>query len=290
MPILKRKHINFYYKFFEKGTLPYFFTSEKIPNTNGENKTKTHPNNSITVINCVPTHVKNLSIHSSFGYFTKSYRKGYLMNLTHYSSSWDYLKSQLSHKTFRNYRQDIQRLKKNCDISFEILYGNKVDYNHFQMVFRKFEKLIKDRFTFIHKNHSGILRWSEYKENVFHMIKNNNASLMFLHHNSMPIAISLNYHYNDILDAAITSFDMGYKKYGIGKQMFYYQLEWAFKNNYRIIDLRWGDYEYKIKFANEVITYKTHVIYNKGRLIEKILSYYLILGLKWNYLLKKRFF
>lgn len=285
MSILKRKHTNFYYEFFEKENLPVFFSE----NEKDQNYFDLRFQNQVHVINCMPTYIEgeNWKVNDFFGCFTTTFRQGYLMDIAAYKTAHEYLKDQFSPKVYKNLRQDINRLKRHHDIRFEILYGNSVNQDYFIGVFNHFKKLIKIRFNKLNKNHSAVLRWEEYEENLFLMITKKKASLMILYDGNIAIGISLNYHYKNILDAAITSFDMEYERYGIGKQMFFYQLEWALQNSYEIIDLRWGNYEYKTKFSNKRIRYKTHIIYNKQLWTQKIIAYVLMIAIKWNYKLKE---
>lgn len=290
--MLKRQHTNFYYEFFEKHSLPIWFKSSETIKTDQNTPEKIQFNHKLkrfTVVNCTPNYseFENLIINPEFGYFTKTFRKGYLMDFSGFKSSSEYLRYNLNSKTYKNLRNDINRLKKQFTIRFEIFYGNNLNPESFHELFQIFEKFIQARFKKLNKKHTGYMRWEEYETNVLSMIIKKKASLMVLYSEDKPIGISLNYHYKDIIDSAITSFDISYSKYSIGKQMFVYQLQWAIENSFQIIDLRWGNYGYKIKFANRTIKYKTHVLYNKNSILEKMVAYTLLIALKWNYQLKE---
>ena len=55
--------------------------------------------------------------------------------------------------------------------------------------------------------------------------------------------------------------------------MFCKQIEWSLENGYKLIDLAWGSFDYKIKFSNAVYKYQTHVLYPKTNFLAKVLAF-----------------
>ncbi|MEC3966856.1 GNAT family N-acetyltransferase [Flagellimonas halotolerans] len=285
MGIPKIKSHSFYFDFFEKGRVPEFYDKiDGIPkvyfqNNNSLENQKKH----VHVVNCIPPFLLNNegNFKDSYLSFTKTYRLGYAMYLSEFTSSREYLRVQLGKKKFKNLRQDYQRLQRDHNVYSKIFYG-KIDKKTYSLLFEKLEEFIKNRFDKLDKNHFALTKWSFYKKTVFEKIKERKASFLVLYKNSIPIGISLSYHYGNIMFAAVASFDNHYHKYSLGKQMFAKQLEWCFENNVQLLDTGWGEFDYKIKFSNAVYKYHTQTLYYKYNLANKTIAFFI----SWALMLK----
>ncbi|MGW9686031.1 GNAT family N-acetyltransferase [Flagellimonas sp. 2504JD1-5] len=292
MTKIRPKRYNFYFEFFEKGSLPFFYSRSsefkninRIPDLDSLNQKFT---SNLFIVNCIPPYLKHLTDRKKeFGCYSKSYRPGFLMDLVGFNNTAQYLKKQLKPKPYKNLRQDINRLCRDYNISFKIYYG-EIEREYFQILIDKLEYFIRRRFNQKNKYHSALSRWAYYSESLYQMILSKKASFFVLYDGKKPIGISVNYHYDNILDAAISSYDIDYHKYSIGKHLFVKQIEWCFKNDYALIDLRWGDFRYKRHFANKVVKYKTHVIFNKKSLLKRVMSFAISHVLYFNYLVKEK--
>ena len=267
---------NFFFDFFEKNQIPAFYSKiNGVPKSFfAETVLSKKARNKVHIVNCVPPHIfdDGDSIDPSYGFFSKSYRIGFAMDLTNHDSARAYLRDRLGKKTFKNIRQDQQRLERDHNIRVETYHGD-IDRSLCTELLNTLKKYVESRFEGRTHKHTALSRWDFYAETTYKNICAKRASLFVVYNNNDPIAISLSYHYKNIFNATITSFDQEYYRYSLGKLMFVWQLEWCYENGYGLLDTGWGNLDYKIKFCNAVYYYKTHVFYQKKSFFKKILAY-----------------
>jgi hypothetical protein len=166
----------------------------------------------------------------------------------------------------------MKRLESCFDINHKIYYG-EIDELEYAFLFSQFERMIKMRFEQRKQEHVGFKRWDLYKENVYNLILKKRASLFVIYDKKKPIVIDLNYHFDNILDSAMSSYDIDYSKFGLGNIALLKQLEWCFDNNFKRVDLRWGEVPYKRLWCNVIEEYKCDVIYNKNNPTDMLLAF-----------------
>lgn len=282
MGIPRIKHYSFYTDFFEKGEIPEFYIDDQTTPCSISYSNDIF-NGRINVVNCIPPFVPEHCrvVKHGIKAYTKSYRFGYAMYLPEFSNTSEFLRNQLGKKPFKNLRQDHQRLKRDYKIHTKVFYGH-IDLEIYDELFLKLEEFIHDRFSKNNRKHFALDRWSFYKENAYQMIHENKASFFVIYNDREPISISLAYHYRNIMIATVTSFDNAFYHYSLGRQMFVEQLNWCYENGIDLIDMGWGDFDYKIKFANAVYRYQTQIIYPANNLFLQIGAFFL----SWVLLLK----
>lgn len=266
---------NFHFDFFEKNKIPFFFNkvphvpSMYCPGTNAGTESK-----SVHILNCVLPYIidDTCEIAPQFGYFSKTYRLGFAMDFSKNESQRDYLRNRLGKKMFKNLRQDQQRLEKSFDITFKIYHGD-IQKENCGFLMTTLKTYIESRFEGRVHKHVALEKWDFYKNSSYGDIISKKASLFVMYNGNNPIAISLNYHYKNILNAAITSFDQDYYRYSLGKLMFAKQIDWCYANKYVLLDTGWGSLEYKIKFSNAVYRYQTMVLYPKNNIPKMFLAF-----------------
>jgi len=278
MAIPNIQRYNFHFDFFEKRFIPeYYKKISGIPPDYyqlSDSEKDIGSNKNIAIVNCIPPYlsVNEANLIDSYSCYSKSYRTGFAMDLSKSSSAREYLRNQLGKKVFKNLRQDMQRLDRSYTIRFDIYHG-QIDKVTYQFLLDKLEGFILDRFKGRTSKHTALNRWKEYTDTAFDQIIAKNASLFVLYEKDNPIAISLNYHYKNTLCSAIISFDRAFYKFSLGRQMFVKQIEWCYENGYRLIDMGWGSFDYKIKFSNAVFRYKTDVLYSKKSYLQKLMAF-----------------
>jgi len=277
------KTYNFHFDFFEKRELPPFYEiKERDSDCISPNKaeSKSIENGAVLLI---PPYLNYTQKDLKPGYScsSKSYWIGFAMDLHPFNNFREYLRHQLGKKPYKNLRQDIQRLERGHQIHFQTFYGS-IDESTYNNLMDTLKKYIEGRFKGRVHKHTALKKWNHYVDSVYPMIHDKKASIFVIYEKDEPISISLNYHYRDIFIAAIISFNHKFFPYSMGKQMFVRQIEWCYANNYRIIDLGWGSFDYKIKFSNAVFKYNTHIIFPKKNLYKRLLSH----GIGWYLYLK----
>ncbi len=274
---------NFAFDFYEKNKVPFFFKEIKnVPKSYFRDNHK--KDNKVHIVNCVMPYIgkRKSTIIDDYGFYSKSYRLGYAMDLSNSSCATEYLKDVLGKKPYKNLRQDRQRLYRGNNIHLKVYHG-EIDKDNYMFLFNTLKGYILKRFEGREHKHTALSKWDFYIKSCYNMILSKNAALFVLYDNDRPIAISLSFSHKNILTAAITSFDEHYYKYSLGKLMFVNQIEWCFLNDYKLLDTGWGNIEYKIKFCNAVFYYDTKVFYPKKNLFKRILAFLISWGLMIKY-------
>ena len=192
---------------------------------------------------------------------------GFLMNISSFKDYEEYIRSQFNSKNRREFKSNIRRLEDCFNIKYSFLHGN-ISKTDFDIAFNHFFKLLNKRFSDKQTNyhHLSETKWNFYKELVFEMLQNKQASLLIIYSDDIPIGITLNFHSEDILFETITVFDPDYYKFSIGKTSIIKLLEWCFENNYKISDFSKGDFDYKHKWANYEYDFNYHIFYDSSSL------------------------
>lgn len=193
--------------------------------------------------------------------------KGFLMNISSFKDYEEYIRSQFNSKNRREFKSNIRRLEDCFNIKYSFLHGN-ISKTDFDIAFNHFYKLLNKRFSDKQTNyhHLSETKWNFYKELVFEMLQNKQASLLIIYSDDIPIGITLNFHSENILFETITVFDPDYYKFSIGKTSIIKLLEWCFENNYKISDFSKGDFDYKHKWANYEYDFNYHIFYDSSSL------------------------
>jgi hypothetical protein len=189
--------------------------------------------------------------------------KGFLMDISNFKSSDDYINKQFSSKNRREFKSNQRRLETCFNISYEFI-NDTISKDKFDVIFNNFYFLLKKRFFEKHINyhHTNANKWAFYNELVFEMLKEQKASLLIIYNEKEPIGITLNFHSESILFEAITVFDPDYYKFSIGKTSIIKLLDWCFEHNYKISDFSKGDFDYKHKWGNIEYDFNYHILYD----------------------------
>ena len=213
--------------------------------------------------------------------------KAFLAHLEDYDSLEAYLKKQFGAKSRSKIRAYKKRLETCFKVRYKMFYGDisKKDYD---FLFEHFLTMIKRRFEQRGDTHGDLKIWALIRNTTYGMILNKKASLFVIYDDEKPIDICLNYHFLNVLNNSIRSFDIDYSKFRLGHIDIYKQLEWCFENNHTIFDLSYGDLDYKRKWCNTIYEFEQHVVFPKKKLSKKLQAYIIIQLLKLKASLDKR--
>lgn len=270
---------NFFFEYFEKSSMLPFYESI-TNNTNGGIIINSNTSeigsykNKVSVVNFIPPYL-DLKLdrqNTPFRAFQVKPRLGYIIDLNAFANADDYLKLQLGSRRRKTILAGIKKLESCFDIQYKIYYG-EISESEYELLFSEFERMIKVRFEQKKQEHVGYRRWVLYKDNVYKLILNKKASLFVIYNKNMPIVIDLNYHFDNILDSAMSSYDIDYSKFGLGNIALFKQVEWCFENNYKRLDMRWGEVPYKPLWCNVIEEYKCDVVYNKNIPSDMLLAF-----------------
>ncbi|WP_445384833.1 GNAT family N-acetyltransferase [Robiginitalea sp. IMCC44478] len=285
---------NFHLDFYEEGKVCFAFKNfEGIPaeyfkdfEINQANK------NAIIVINCIPPYLlpDGVALKSEYASCSKNFRLGYAMQLTKCRNATEFLRQQLGKKVYKNLRQDKQRLEKEHDPYIKIYHG-EIDRLKCENLLSQFKRLIEARFGNDAERHYALKRWSLYEKNVYQQIQNKSASLVVVYSDDKVAGMSLNYHFKNLLTVALNSYDQDFAPYSMGRLMFWYILDWCYKNNILLIDLEWGNLPYKVRMANVVFKYQTLVVFPRKNIFKRVISFGILnlIALKYTVQTRKEF-
>lgn len=209
--------------------------------------------------------IPNLGIRKSVQY------KGYAVDLSKLSSLNEYLNCQFSNKGRKSILARQSKLEREFTIEYRVFYSDiKRD---------EFDNLLESLYRFISQSFEGkstenshtpteIRAW--YNDMLFDMINESKASFFVIYGNGKPIAISVNYHADNIMFAAIPSYDQAFRQYGIGNIVNLKKIEWAITHGYEVFDLSKASYGYKQRWANIEYNFEYHVLYDKRHLKSRL--------------------
>ena len=224
--------LNFFFEFFERNTLfPFYESVNNITNGNITCNQNTKEigtyKNRINVVNFIPPYL-DLKINKQktpFRAFQVKPRLGFIIDLNQFANVDDYFKVQLGSRKKKTVLAGLKRLESCFDISYKIYFG-EIDILEYEFLFSEFERMITKRFEQRKQEHAGYKRWTLYKKSVYDLILKKRASLFVIYNKKKAIVIDLNYHFDNILDSAMSSYDIDYAKFGLGNIALVKQLEW----------------------------------------------------------------
>lgn len=193
--------------------------------------------------------------------------RGYAVDLTKLRSLDEYLNEQFSSKGRKSILSRLAKLEREFNIEYRFYYG--------EIGRAEFESLLECLYGFITQAFEGkssqnshapqeIRAW--YKEMLFDMINESRASFFVIYGNGRPIAISVNYHAENIMFASIPSYNLEYRQFGIGNIANLKKIEWAIARDYKVFDLSKASYGYKQRWANLEYNFEYHVLFDKRNL------------------------
>jgi len=206
---------------------------------------------------------------------------GFLIDLKSYDNLDAYLKKNFSKSGRYKLKKYRRRLNEAFSISHKMFYGAISPQEH-EELFEKFRSLLIKRFTKkrIINNNLNWEEWDFYKEVSLQMILEKKASLFVIYDDQTPIAITLNFLGSKSIFDAITVFDIDYSKFNLGYTNVMYLIEWCFENDYTILDLSKGYFDYKKRWANQIYNFEHHILYDRTYLPSLLLANCLSVVLK----------
>ncbi|WP_421804051.1 GNAT family N-acetyltransferase [Flagellimonas sp.] len=277
MGITKMVNYNFALDLFEKGKVPPTYTSinnERIGESyNNQGFTTTNTLfDDITEVKCIPDFLTPLP-HSDLKHLKilKIKRiQGFYIDLSKYSSIADFLNDHFSSKQRARLRSQLRRLENCFDIDYKVYFG-QIDKSHYDYLFDTLEIFIEKRFKQRGEAFDPTVNLADVRERCYSMINDKRASLHVLYNGVVPIDICLNYHFQDVLNHSIRSYDIDYAKFGLGNTDIIQQLEWCLENGFQIFDFMWGDPPYKHFWSNKIYLYEHHIFYHSKSIIKQFL-------------------
>lgn len=275
MKILNYIGFNFCFDFFQRGIIHPFYQSISNPITKENFKNKSFIegekfNINIQEIKFIPSFLQlNPPTNSNHHKITSFNRvENFYIDLVGFTSVESYLESQMGPKSRSQLRRRIHRLEVCFEIAYKFYYG-KIDKQKYDELFDALEQFIERRFIQRGSLYSQKDNLSTIRKNSYQMILEKKASLFVIYSDGKIIDVCLNYHFQNVMQHFIRSYDIDYSKFWLGQIDIYKQLEICLQYNFTIFDFMWDELVYKKRWSNKTATYKHDFIYRKT-LINKL--------------------
>ncbi|MGW9686029.1 GNAT family N-acetyltransferase [Flagellimonas sp. 2504JD1-5] len=271
-------------KFIKHSKLPLYFNLGKS-HTNGifykTSFTKNDNSGKTFFIQDIPGYfeISNKNIGRHTVKRTSQY-KGYLADFSNIDSFETYLNKNFNSKNRWQIKKSIKKINTCFQIRYETLYGNQIDPNHFEFIFKKFKELLEKRFSEkkIELHWLQKKAWAYLKELFLEMIRAKKAVIFVLYANDKPVAINANFVSEKVVFSFLPAFDTDFAKFNLGASLISKTFEWCLSNHIKVYDFSKGDYEYKRRWSNYVYNFEHHILYDnksyKSRFIALLLSSY----------------
>jgi hypothetical protein len=285
------KKEDFYIDITEKNQVPYGYKNLRFCHDNVE-----------IYNNSIPFHIKNVVSRRLFPLYLKPsfltngnllIKKvpenkiyGYAIVLKENQDIETFLKNEYR-KSFRlNIKRFVNRFESCFNTSYKMFYGDisKEDYSS---LMNNLNKMLINRFNQRNDENKVLKNWKHYESTTYNLIKNKKASIFVIYNNAVPVHICINHHYDKILFISIPSFDIDYSKFALGNISIYKLLEWSINNQYKMLDMAYGDLEYKRRWSTLIYPFEHHVFYN-NKLIQKCLAQFEITVIRFKNYLKSK--
>lgn len=211
---------------------------------------------------------------------------GYAIVIKQSENFETFLKDEFS-KSFRaNIKRLTTRLETCFSIKYKMIYGHILK-NEYTFLTDALHKMLTKRFEQRNEKNDILKNWDFYLESTFDLVNTKKASIFVIYDDETPIHICVNHHFNDMLFVSIPSYNIDYSKFALGNISINKLLEWAVNNGYSLLDMAYGDLEYKRRWSNLVYSFSHHIIYSINSPISKIKANLEIFAITFKNFLKK---
>lgn len=192
----------------------------------------------------------------------KQANKGYAVDLSEASNLHSYMQIRMSRSFRKTVRQSVQRIENTFRISYR-MYFDDISKEEYNKLFDCLGEMLTKRFAQKKIKNYNLHLWSQIKYDFYNSLKNKKACVFVIYDSGNPIDISLNYLSNNIFFSWISSYNIDYAKFGLGHVDLFKHLEWCFTNNYKILELGFGDHDYKKKWCNKIYNFEHQIVYSR---------------------------
>lgn len=285
---------NFYHNLFVKNKYPNIYASIKSNINSISINCKTTNDFELEdydtlVIELFPSYL-SYQVDSRYAFdLQKIFRvKGHCIRINKEENIEEYLKTNFKPNFRTSMRRRLKGLETCFDITYRMFYGY-IKESEYNLIMNSLHTMLIRRFNQRNDNNLILNNWEDYYNTALAMINTKKASLFVIYDDTKPIQISLSYHNDEILFLAIPSYDIDYAKFGLGNISVMKLLEWSIINEYSIIDMGFGSFDYKVKWCNKTYDFEHHLFYTKSSIHSRALVYFIGVKTKLiNYLISKK--
>ncbi len=193
---------------------------------------------------------------------------GYAVDLQDHENAKEYVRSQFKKDT-KNILKRNDRLARCFSINFKV-YGKEITEEEYEFLMGYLKKLLVDRFDQRNDINKNLSNWSLLYSALYQDLLVGKALVFVIYDDLKPIQITVTYRLQHVLFSAIPAYDIDYSKFGLGNTAIFKQIEWCLQHGFKILEMGYGDLEYKKRWCNLIYNYHHHVVYNSRDLIAKM--------------------
>ena len=268
------KNENFYIKFIEEHTIPPYYKSlitnyNKQPFYTAVPTIAATPKTICVSVKLFPKYLEpsfhnreQLGVHRVF----QKDVNGCAIHIKSKIPVGDFLRNEYSKKFRTSINRSVNRFEQCLNYSYSMITEG-IEEKAYHILMETLRELLIYRFNQRNEPNDILTHWEYHYSLTYKLMNAKKASMFVIYHNNKPINICINHHFKEILFISIASFNHNFSKFSLGNISIYKILEWALANNYELLDMGYGDLEYKRNWSNYPYAYENHIIYTK----------------KWNY-------
>jgi hypothetical protein len=187
--------------------------------------------------------------------------EGSLINLTKFKNLEDYMNNVLSSQRRATLRRCEKRLQLCIRPVYKMYFGG-IDKPEYDKIFKACHQMLLRRHQQKNTYWEELEFWQQRYDSLYRSILQKKASIFTIYHNERPIAIYVNSTHGHILDIDVIAYDIDYSKFKLGFIALTSVIQWAFENNFRLVDMSKGDFYYKERFRTGNYIFKKQLIYD----------------------------
>lgn len=189
---------------------------------------------------------------------------GYAVLLKEHKNLESLLRSDYK-KSFRdNIKRLVNRLETCFDVRYDFHFGN-IEKQHYDTLMLALKSMLVKRFDQRGDQTDVLKTWDHYLESTYSFILQKKASILAIYANEKLIHVCVNHHFKNILFVSVPSYDINYSKFALGNISIYKLLEWCLQNQYYMLDMAYGDLEYKRRWSNCLYGFEHHIFAPKNK-------------------------
>ncbi|XMO86098.1 GNAT family N-acetyltransferase [Algibacter sp. AS12] len=254
--------LNLFLELFQKGQIPNCYLEIKNRGENIlKNNIKDEKKNSLVHSHSLCPNYLEYLVNEDVYKLTKvkQANKGYAIDISEIKNIQAYMESHMSRSFRKAIRQSVRRLEDGFKISYRMLGHNILESDYISL-FDQLREMLDKRFEQKNEKDEKLSQWLQIKNDFYESLKNKKANIFVIYNADIPISISLNYLSNNMIFCWISSYNTDYGRFSLGHVDLYKHVEWCFENNYGLIELGYGDHDYKSKWSNIVYNFEHHVL------------------------------
>ena len=196
---------------------------------------------------------------------------GYAILMKEHKDLESFLRQEYK-KSFRdNIRRLVNRLETCFDVRYEIHFGN-IEKQQYNSLMFSLKNMLAKRFDERGDTTDVLKNWDHYLESTYSFILEKRASILTIYANEKLIHVCINHHFKNILFVSVPSYDINYSKFAIGNISIHKLLEWCIQNQYYMLDMAYGDLEYKRRWSNYLYSFEHHILAPKNKPLSRGLA------------------